>query len=123
MIVSLQPIVFRGRLAAAASRQRFFLAPHVEALEPEHPDRVFVSLLCCYARDVLEGTIGVPYSDADAAYAVRLFLMPDDQFAHYAHLADADVAEYFAVPLDQVVNRRADLDRADHLARQGWLHR
>ena len=46
MICTLLPVLFRNRLAAAAGERRFFLAPHILALEEDHPDRVFVSLMC-----------------------------------------------------------------------------
>ena len=55
MTASLVPVMFRRRLAAAATRDRFYLAPHLEPLEEDHPDRLFVSLMCCHARDVLIG--------------------------------------------------------------------
>jgi len=41
----------RGRLAALAAERAYF-APHIEALEPDHPERRFVAALCLYSHPV-----------------------------------------------------------------------
>lgn len=107
--MALQPIGFRGRLAASASIDRFFLAPHIEVLEDDHPDRRFVSLMCWYARDVLTGLAPGPYNDRAAEFCVRSFLIDDDDFALHWRFDDALLAERYAVPLDQVTQKRLEL--------------
>lgn len=109
MTVTLQPVAFRDRLAAAATRDRFYLASHIDVLEDDHPDRRFVSLMCWYARDVLTGVAPGPYSDSLAEFCVRAFLVDDHDFAAVRHCEDAILAEHFAVPLDQVAKKRLDL--------------
>lgn len=115
VIAIVQPIVFRGRMSAAAGDGYFYLAPHLEALEPDHPDRLFVSMMCFYARDVLTGQTPGPYRDDRAEMAARSTLMNDGDFARAAFLGDADIAEMFGVPLDQVVAKRADLGRPERV--------
>ena len=122
MIATLQPVIFRRRLAAAATRDRFYLAPHLEPLEEDHPDRFFVSLMCCHARDVLIGAAPAPYADAHAELYVRSVLIDDGDFAHCQHWNDALLAERYAVPLDQIPQKRRDLQRAERITPSGGRH-
>lgn len=111
MTPNLQPIVFRGRLAAAASTSRFFLAPHIEALEDDHPDRLFVSVMCFHAREVIIGRAPAPYQDADAELAARRALIHDQDFRVCWQYDDAELAERYVVPLEQIAAKRDDLQR------------
>lgn len=119
MTITLQPVVFRRRLAAAASKDRFFLAPHLDALEQDHPDRVFVSLMCWYAREVMVGGVPGPYSDSAAELTVRDALIDDEDFVACSAWDDAMLAERYAVPLDQIPHKRSDLQRGERLQRRG----
>ena len=116
MTSTLQPVTFRGRLAAAATPDRFYLAPHIEVLEADHPDRVFVSLMCCHARDVLVGIVNGPYDTGLAELTVRTTLIDDREFGTRLNDSDAALAERYAVPLDQIAEKRRDLDRLRHTA-------
>jgi hypothetical protein len=118
-MATLTPIVFRNRLAAAASEEHFFLADHIDVLETDHPHRSFVELMCCYAGTLLRGELPGPYADADAELCVRNVLMPDQEFVGHWYERDADLAERFAVPLDQVRKKRLDLHRAERV-QQEW---
>jgi hypothetical protein len=109
MTPNLQPVLFRGRLAAAAGPDRFILAPHIEVLEDDHPDRRFVSLMCFHARDVLIGRAEGPYTDAEAERVARSSLISDADLGRSLHHPDAALAEYFVTPLDQIAARRMDL--------------
>lgn len=113
----LLPIVFRGRLCAAATRDHFYLAPHVEVLEDDHPDRLFVSLMCCHARDVLIGCAPGPYGDDHAALSVRNALIDDDDFGRWHQCDDAVLAERYGVPLDQIHAKRLDMQRMERVLR------
>lgn len=115
MIPSLQPVVFRGRLAAAAGASQYFLAPHIEALEQDHPDRLFVSVMTFHASDVLTGRHPGPYSDETAELVARSALIADRDFATEWDLSDADLAERYMVPLDQVQEKRRDLERPERV--------
>ena len=115
MHASLQPVLYRGRLAAAAGTDRFFLAPRIETLEEDHPDRQFVSLMCCFARDVMVGATPGLYDDAAAELAVRSALVDDGAFAALSAWDDSDLAEHFGLPLDQVRAKRRDLCRPERV--------
>ncbi|MEJ7891465.1 MAG: hypothetical protein WKF94_02360 [Solirubrobacteraceae bacterium] len=115
MIPNLLPVVFRGRFAALAGDNRFYLAPHVEVLEGDHPDRVFVSVMCFHARDVPVGRAHGPYRDDFAEQVARSSLMADREFGRVANLGNADLAELFSVPLEQVAAKRSDLVRPERV--------
>ena len=106
----MRAITHRGRVAAFAEGSDVLLAPHVSVLEEDHPERRFVSWMCIHSCDVDEGNLPGPYTDQAAAAAARVALMPDAGFAVGAgRLFDHELAELFAVPLDQVAIRRAEL--------------
>lgn len=106
----MRPITHRGRLAAFAEGADVLLAPHISVLEEDHPERRFVSWLCIHSCDIDEGNLPGAYSDAAAARAARAQLMPAAEFkAHAGGLFDHELAELFAVPLEQVALRRSEL--------------
>lgn len=117
-MATLTPIVFRNRLAAAAAEEHFYLAEHIDALETDHPYRAFVELMCCYAGTILRGEQPGPYADDHAEQCVRNVLMPDDDFVAHWYEPDAELAERYTVPLDQVPKKRLDLRRAEQLHEQ-----
>jgi hypothetical protein len=43
---------------AALAAERVYFAPHIEVLEPDHPERRFVSALCLYSDGVDTGRAG-----------------------------------------------------------------
>jgi hypothetical protein len=104
----MQPIRFRGRLAALAGDVVVF-APHIEALEPDHPEWRFVSAMCVYACELAQGLHAMAYDQKDAERNARALLMPTEEFAMVARWSDAEIAELFAAPLDQVAARRREL--------------
>jgi predicted transcriptional regulator len=106
----MRAITHRGRIAAFAERDELLLAPHIAALETDHPERRWVSCLCIHSCDVDESQARGPYTDEAAAAAARAALMPVADFVRHAErLFDHEVAELFAVPLDQVAARRQEL--------------
>jgi hypothetical protein len=101
-------IVHRGRVAALAA-ERVYFTPHIEVLEPDHPERRFVAALCLYGHAVDTGQAAVPGYDQDRAERfARMLLMPGSDFDSAAFLSDAQLAECFAAPLDQVRVRRRE---------------
>ena len=70
--MTLQPICYRGRTVAAATRTRFFLAEALDERPADDPERTFVIFMCAYAGDVLAGVLPGPYSDEDARRYARL---------------------------------------------------
>jgi DNA-directed RNA polymerase specialized sigma24 family protein len=65
-------LTYRGQTVALAAPARFWLAAHIEALAPGHPDKRHVCLMALYARDVLTGDMPGPYRDDDADRFARL---------------------------------------------------
>jgi hypothetical protein len=74
----LQAITYCGRLVAACTRRRFFLADHLERRAPCDPERTFVVLMCAYAGNVLRGELPGPYRDDDARRYARACLIPGE---------------------------------------------
>ena len=115
MTPQLLPVGYRGRLAAAAGADHFLLAPHIEVLESDHPDRLFVSVMCFHARDVLIGRHPGPYRDTAAEQVARSALIDLPDFLAVEDWPDVDLAERFRVPLDQVEAMREDLARPERV--------
>jgi hypothetical protein len=74
--VTLQPITYRGRTVAAATRSRFFLAEVLDERPACDPERTFVIFMCAYAGDVLAGGLPGPYDDEHARRYARAALVP-----------------------------------------------
>jgi hypothetical protein len=105
-------ISYRGRAAAMAGRDRFYLAPHIAERADGDPVKTFVCYLALYARDVLCGQLpGEPgrYFPARAERYARACLIPARAFLARADRPDAELAEHFNVPLEQIAARRAEL--------------
>ena len=101
-------IIHRGRVAALAA-ERVYLAPHIEALEPDHPERRFVAALCLYSHGVDTGRTGCAvYGQEEAERFARALLMPGEAFGPVIDRSDAELAELFIAPLDAVRERRRD---------------
>ena len=108
----MRPIRYANRTVALCSGDDVLLAPEIAALEPDHPTRRFVSMLCVFSAEVDAGVAprGVcGYSPAAAERYARRELMPDDLFCRLAHRPDHELAEAFAAPLEQIAKRRRDL--------------
>jgi hypothetical protein len=108
-------IEHRHRIAAVAA-DRVHYAAHIEVLEPDHPERRFVAALCLYSHavDTRQAGFGL-YDQEDTERFARELLMPVDEFAPVSGWQDAELAELFAAPLDQVAIRRREAwgDNAD----------
>jgi hypothetical protein len=102
-------IVFQQRPAALALGQVFFL-PHIESLEDDHPNRRFVGAMALVARAIQSGEHPGPYTDETAERIARDGLMPAEDFLRLSEIDDWALAEWFAVPLEQVALRRAELN-------------
>src|SRR5512144_2608868 len=76
MGMTLQAITYRGRLVAAATRSRFFLAENIDRRPSSDPERTFIVFMCAYAGDVLNGVLPGPYTDQHARAYARACLIP-----------------------------------------------
>jgi hypothetical protein len=77
-----------------------------------------VPLTCMafFARDVASGRRPGSYSARRAEHFARCALLPDEEFAALERFPEPVIAEYFNVPLDQVTEKRVDLEAAVQLA-------
>lgn len=90
-MIDLQPITYRGRLAAVAGARRFYLADEFERRSPGDPERGMVLFMCAYALDVAAGVAPGPYCDEDARrYARNCLLAPG--LGELLERSDLDVA-------------------------------
>lgn len=102
------PIRYAGRIAALAE-DRVHFAPHIEALEPDHPVRRFVGAMTLVARAIEQGERPGPYRDETTEQTVRAGFLPDDLFKVFRERPDWWLAEFFEVPLEQVIARRIEM--------------
>jgi hypothetical protein len=99
----------KGRRAiVSVARTSPPVAPHIEELEHDHPERRFVAALCLYSHAVDMRQLDRPFRQDDAECFARLLLMPDEARDPVAGWPDAELAELFTAPLDQVAARRRD---------------
>jgi hypothetical protein len=107
----MRPIVHRQRVAALAA-ERVYFAPHIDVLEPDHPERRFVAALCLYSHAVDTGQAGrAIYDQGEAERFARALLMPAEDFDASEGLPDAELAERFVAPMDHVRVRRSECSR------------
>src|SRR3954452_22788677 len=105
-------ITYRGRLVAIAGRERFDLAAHIDARPDGDSLKIFVCFLVLYARDVLCGRLpGEPrgYLPARAERYARECLLPAGAIRARVGHPDVELARSFAVPVEQIAQRRAEL--------------
>jgi hypothetical protein len=106
-------IVYRGEIVASAGARRSYLAPQIATLDAGEPLRQFVSLMAAFALLVRDGSNEGPYTDEAAERFARLALIDDEQFRvlDASGLEDEVIAGHFDVPVEQVAEKRVDLDR------------
>jgi len=111
-------LYFDNEVVGATDGHLVFFLDSIEVLERDHPRRRFVAMLAVYATEIAEGQYPGPYRTADAQDFARCMLMPADEFLALARRCDRELAEHFAVPLDQVAIHRAEMlaCRGEH----GW---
>jgi hypothetical protein len=105
--VSVQPITYRGRIVAAATRSRFFLADELERRPLADPERTFVILMCAYGGDVARGELPGPYAEADARRYARRCLIPVELLERPELDVDRAAAA-LRVPADELRTARAE---------------
>ncbi len=113
-VMTIQPITYRGRTVAAATRRRFFLADELEQGPVTDPDRTFVIFMCAYAADVLAGVLPGPYRDDDARrYARYCLLTPGvGELLERDHLDIPRAARALRMPADELRVAIADWRRS-----------
>jgi hypothetical protein len=103
----LQPITYRGRLAACATATRVFLADEFERRPGGDPELKFVLFMCLYARDVLTGEVSGAYGHEDACAYARAALIPAELLER--PLSDArSTAAALGVPISELLYARRE---------------
>jgi hypothetical protein len=97
-----QPITYRGRTVAACTHERFFLADYLERRAPDDPERVFVTMMCAYAGDVVSGVLPGAYVDTNARRYARAALIPGELLERPA-LDVERAAAALGVPVDEML--------------------
>jgi len=77
--MTLQPITYRGRTVAAATRSGFSLSEALDERPGSDLERTFVIFMCAYAGDVLSGVPPGAYTDVDARRYARGCLVVDER--------------------------------------------
>jgi hypothetical protein len=104
--VWLQPITYRGRVVACATRTRVFLPAKLRSRPAGDPELTFVLFMCFYARDVMSGELAGRYSDDKARAYARAALIPEELLER--PLADPRrTARALTVPLDELLHARS----------------
>jgi len=95
-----------------AGSERLYLAPPIAERADGDPVKTFVCFLAAYARDALIGHLPDEPSRCFAARAERYARkrpVPPRAFLALAYRTDDELAEPFAVPLEQIAARRDEL--------------
>ncbi len=103
-----------GRLLAFVDDSSIWFAPEIGALEADHPRRRFAAMLALAAAVMQTGPGAEPYDPHVAAFYARYILIPDTTFIlHRERESDAQLAERFNVPLEQIAAKQGDLAMHD----------
>lgn len=100
----LQPITYRGELAALAGPDRLFLTAGYDQRPDHDPDRRMVIYMCFCAHDVALGRLPGPYTDSGARrYARGCLLAPGlGELLERPDLSVAHVARAVGIPEDEL---------------------
>jgi hypothetical protein len=107
-----QLILYRGWPLALAEPDWVHPHPAVDALaerDESHPLVRFACALALHAFEIDTRLIEGPFDQARAERYARELLLPVDDFAPLAGLADGELAALFRVPIEQVGARRLEL--------------
>ena len=99
-----------GELLAVADESQVWFAPEIEALEVDHPQRRFAAMLALTSMLMQTEPDAEPYDPRVAAFYARYILIPDTTFVLFREReCDAELAERFSVPLEQIAAKARDL--------------
>jgi hypothetical protein len=101
---------YGGAIAAVGTDEYVYFLPPIAALERDHPHRRFVGVVTLVVRQMALEPNPEPYDEDLARFYARILLMPNDEFELLCdELDDAELAEHFNVPLEQVAAKRRDV--------------
>jgi hypothetical protein len=88
------PLGIRRHRVSALPAERVYYSPHIEVLEPDHPERRFVAALCLYSHAVDTRRAGLGFYDPeDVERFARALLMPGEEFVPVAGWSNTELAE------------------------------
>lgn len=102
-------IVYQHRAVALSMPGVVALAPHVAALEDDHPIARWVGAMVLYSDLVHCGEVPEPFLSSHAAALASMVLLPDEAIVPLVDLPDAHLAEHFNVPLAEIAVKRFEL--------------
>jgi hypothetical protein len=105
--MTIQPIRYRGRTVAVATRSRFVLSEALDRRPVSDPERTFMIFMCAYAGDVLSGVLPGPYRDEDARRYARACLVPGELLER-AELDVERAARALRLPACELLAARAE---------------
>jgi hypothetical protein len=101
-------LTYQHCTAALASRERFWLAAHIEALPAGDPTKRLVAYMAVYARDVLTGEQPGPYTDERARQFVRLALVEPTAYLAHRRRCDIELAAALQLPVTEIPDVRRE---------------
>lgn len=106
-------ITYRGEIVATAGARRLYASPRILGLDDADPLVMFVSLMGAYAFQVREEPELGPYTDERAERFARCVLIDDEEFRMLDanRLEDLVIAGHFDVPIEQVQEKRRDMEQ------------
>lgn len=102
-------ISYGGHTVAFADGDRVLLSPEVAARPLGDPLRRFVGAMCAFSAEVDSGEIPGEYDDERAARHARMALIPVEELLPLLGSPPEELAELFAVPLEEVRRRLREL--------------
>lgn len=107
--MALEPVLYRGELAALVGPERWYPAASWMLERPsDDPDVRFVMFMCLYRQQVQLGALPGPFTSERAELWARCVLIDPDELRARRDLKDSALAEVFGVPVDQVAAARKD---------------
>jgi hypothetical protein len=101
---------YAGQVVAVGRQDLVLLMPSIAVLERDHPRRRFVAAVALVGHEMAAEPFAEAYDDELAQFYARILLMPNDEFETLlGTMSDADIAEHFNVPLEQVAAKREDI--------------
>jgi hypothetical protein len=101
---------YAGQVVAVGREDSVLLMPSIAALERDHPRRRFIAAVALVGHEMAAEPFAEVYDDELAQFYARILLMPNDEFETlHGTMCDAEIAEHFNVPLEQVSAKRQDV--------------
>lgn len=105
------PVVYSGQFVAVCTPDGFAITDRLAQRPLGDPELAFVMFMVSVARDVLDGRMDGPYSDARAQRIARDRLIPDAVLRADPPLSDEEAADIIGVPEGEIEVARRERGR------------